>query len=52
MQDVRHLIDKQDAKKSPGPDGSSYVLSNVIFFLPETEMKHENGWGVSLTASS
>lgn len=27
VQDVLHLIDKQDVEKSPGPDGNSSVLS-------------------------
>lgn len=31
VQDVLHLIEKQDVEKSPGPDGSSYVLSYVGF---------------------
>lgn len=31
VQDVLHLIDKQDVEKSPGPDGSSYVLSYAGF---------------------
>ena len=31
VQDVLHLIDKQE--KSPGPDGSSFVLSFVRFFV-------------------
>lgn len=31
VQDVLHLIDKQDAEKSPAPDGSSYVLPYVGF---------------------
>ena len=35
VQDVLHLIDKQDGEKSPGPDGSSYVLSYVGFFSPK-----------------
>ena len=35
VQVVLHLIDKQDGEKSPGPDGSSYVLSYVGFFSPK-----------------
>lgn len=35
VQDVLHLIDKQDVEKSPGPDGSSYVLSYVGFSSPK-----------------
>ena len=35
VQDVLHLIDKQDIEKSPGPDGSSYVLSYVGFSSPK-----------------
>jgi hypothetical protein len=35
VQDVPHLIDKQDVEKSPRPDGTSYVLLNVIFFSPK-----------------
>lgn len=35
VQDVLNLIDKQDVEKSPGPDGSSYVLSFLEFFSPK-----------------
>lgn len=35
VQDVLHLIDKQYVEKSPGPDGTSYVLSYVGFYSPK-----------------
>lgn len=42
VQDVLHLIDKQDVEKSPGPDGSSYVLSYVGFSSPK------QGWSTKM----
>lgn len=51
VQDVLHLIDKQDVEKSPGPDGSSYVLSYVGFSSPK-QRSTKNVCGFSLSARS
>lgn len=43
VQDVLHLIDKQDTEKSPGPDGSS-VLSYVKFSLQNRDKAQKHVW--------